>query len=248
MKKNVTNEYYELDILQLIKALWNKVWAIVIAAVIFGTGGFVYSSFFITPMYKAEALMYVNNSSFSVGSTSFSISTSELTAAQSLVETYIVILNTRSTLEEVIEVADLDYTYEQMKHIVSANAINNTEVFSISVTTADPEESEYIANVIARILPNKIADVIDGSSVRIVDLAVAPTVKASPNITLFTVVGMIIGMAIACLIIIMLELTDTLIHSEDYLNETYDIPVLAVIPDLLASSESSNYYSGYEKK
>lgn len=48
-------------------------------------------------------MMYVNNSSISVGSTQVNLS--DLTAAQSLVETYMVILKTRGTLEEVIKEA-----------------------------------------------------------------------------------------------------------------------------------------------
>ena len=46
-------------------------------------------------------MMYVNNSSINVGSTQVDLS--DLSAAQSLVETYIVILKTRGTLEQVIE-------------------------------------------------------------------------------------------------------------------------------------------------
>ena len=53
-------------------------------------------------MYTASALMYVNNNSLSVGSTKVSLSYSDLTAAKSLVDTYVVILNARTTLNEVI--------------------------------------------------------------------------------------------------------------------------------------------------
>ena len=108
--------------------------------------------------------MYVNNSSISVGSTQVNLS--DLTAAQSLVETYMVILKTRGTLEEVIKEANLPYDYEQLSGMIEAGAVNSTEVFSISVTSASPEEAEKIANTIAELLPNRIADIVEGSSVR----------------------------------------------------------------------------------
>src|SRR5699024_32789 len=82
------NTYYEIDLMQLLQALWKKAWALVLAALIGGGIAFSYSAFLIAPLYEAEAQMYVNNSSFSVGSTSFSINNAELTAAQSLVDTY----------------------------------------------------------------------------------------------------------------------------------------------------------------
>ena len=62
---------------------------------------------FITPKYQATASMYVNNSSFSLGLERFSISASELSASNSLVNTYIFILKSRTTLEEVIAKAGL---------------------------------------------------------------------------------------------------------------------------------------------
>lgn len=34
--------------------------------------------------------------------------------------------------------------------------------FSISVTSASPEEAEKIANTIAELLPNRIADIVEG--------------------------------------------------------------------------------------
>ena len=241
MKTN-SNEFYELDLIRWLRALWRRAWAIILAAIIGGGAAFAYASFVVTPLYEAETLMYVNNSSFSVGNTSFSITNSELTAAQSLVDTYIIILTSRTTLNAVIDEAGLDCSYSQLKSKLHAEAVNGTEVFRVKVTSDDPAEAELIANTITHILPETIANVVDGSDVRIVDYAVVPSSKASPNVTLYTAIGMMIGFVLICLVITIQEMTDTLIHSEDYLLETYDIPVLAVVPDLV-NSKSSGYYS-----
>ena len=241
------NNYYEIDIMQLLRKLWHKAWAIVLAALIGGGAAFSYAAFLITPLYEAEALMYVNNSSFSVGSTSFSINNAELTAAQSLVDTYIVILTSRPTLEKVIDETGVNYNCDQLEEMISAGAVNNTEVFSITVTSKSPQEAELIANAIVDILPGRIADVVDGSSVRTVEWAIVPSEKSSPNITMYTAIGMLVGFVLACMIVIIRMAGDTLIHDEDYLTETYKLPVLAVIPDLYDDSGNS-YYSAYESK
>ena len=234
------NEYYELDLLQLLRALWRKAWAIVLAAVIGGGLAFSYAAFLVTPLYEADAQMYVNNSSISVGSTSFSLS--DLSAAQSLVDTYIVILNSRDTLNEIIRETGVDYTYKELASMLSAEQVNSTEVFSITVTSADPQEAELIANAIVEVLPDRISDIVDGSSVRVVHYAIVPSEKASPNITMFTAIGMLLGIAISCIVIIVQLVNDTLIHTEDYLTETYDLPVLAVIPNLYEDSKNDYYY------
>lgn len=234
----------EIDLLKLIKALWHRAWAIVLAAVICAVAAFSYAAFRITPMYKATALMYVNNSTVSLKA-GFAISPGELAAAQSLVETYVVILKSRNTLNEVIERADLNYTYGQLNSMVSASAINETEVFTVDVVNPNPMEAELIANTIAEVLPEKIADIVDGSSVRVVDYAVVPSHSISPNITKYTAMGMLLGIFASCAVIVILSLLDTTIENEEYLTQNYDIPVLAVIPNL-SSNKGSKY--GYYKK
>lgn len=235
----------EIDLLKLVKDLWRRAWIIALAAIIGAGGMFSYAAFGITPLYQASALMYVNNSTVSLSS-GFAISPGELAAAQSLVETYSIILESRNTLDEVIERADLDYTYEDLTSMVSASAINETEIFNVTVTSPNPWEAELIANTIADVLPEKIADIVDGSSVRIVDYAVVPSQKVSPNVTKHTAMGMFFGIFVTCGIIVIRSLLDTTITSEEYLTQHYDIPVLAVIPEL--SSSKGNKYGYYNKQ
>lgn len=239
-----------IDLLQLAAALWKKAWAIALTAAVFGFAALLYTVMFIKPLYKAEALMYVNSSNISVGNTKLSISQAELNAAQTLVDTYIVIMNTRTTMEDVIQQSGVPYTYEEMmeKKMVRAAAVNGTEVFSIEVTSTSPKEAELLANTIARILPEKIASIVEGSSARIVDYAVEPAKKDSPSISRNTMLGVLLGMVLSCGVIVVLELLDEQIHDSDYLIQTYEIPVLAVIPDLLSTKSSNDYYQSAEQR
>lgn len=234
-------EYTEIDLLQLFKALWHKAWAIILAMVIAGGLAFGYTQFLVTPLYKARTYFYVNNNSTPGGNTA-SISQSDLNAAQSLVDTYSVILKTRATLDDVIKKADLHYTYEELVKMISATSVNSTEVFCIEVTSPNPNEAQLIANTIGEILPEKISSIVEGSSVRIVESAVVPTNPSSPNLPKNVILGMLLGMILACGIVIVRELTDRQIHDPDYLLQTYNIPVLAVIPDLSITNDKHGYY------
>lgn len=238
-------QYDEIDLAKIARALWSKLWVIILAAIILGAAAFSISAFVITPMYEAETLLYVNNSSISVGSTSLSISSGELTAAQKLVDTYIVILKSRVTLEGVIEDTGVDYTVGELRGMIYAAPVNNTEIFSITVKDADKYEAEKIANSIAKILPNRISVILDGSSPRIVDSAVVPGGKVSPSITKNTMLGAVIGAFAACAGIVIFVLTDTKIRDAEYLSQTYNLPVLAIIPNLLQNDDESY---GYGKK
>lgn len=247
MNKNVENDELEIDLLQLARALWQKAWVIALVTVICAGAALGFTAVFIRPLYKANALMYVNSSDISVGGTKVSISQGELTAAQSLIKTYAVILSTRTTLNEVIEQTGVDYTYEELKEMITAESVNNTEVFSVEVTSRDPQEAELLANTIAQILPEKISSIVEGTSARIVDYAVVPAKKASPSLRKNAAIGALVGFMLSCGIVVVQHLMDDQIRDSDYLVQTYDIPVLAVIPDLLSTKSSNDYYKSAEK-
>ena len=247
---NKNNDEIEIDLLKLIKALWQKALVIILIAVILATITFAVTLLFITPKYEATASMYVNNSSFSFGAASFSISSSELSASSSLVNTYIYILKSRTTLEDVIATAGLPYTYEQLGKMIDAKAVTNTAAFDVTITSTSPTEAEVIANTIAQVLPERIAEIVDGSSVRIVDYAIVPAHRASPSFTKNTVIGFLIGGVLAAAVVVIKflidEQNDVVIHSADELRELYpDIKVLAMIPDMRLSEKKGYYYSSY---
>ena len=224
-------EEKEIDLSRLAKAVVQKFWIIIGCAILGAAAGFGWASFMITPLYSAEALMYVNNSSINLGSTT--ISMSDLSAAKSLVDTYTVILKTRNTLEEVIQQNGLPYTYEELKDMINSSPVNSTEVFGITVTTPDPLESEKLANSISQILPQKISDIVEGSSVKIVDYAVVPKGKTSPSIARYTVIGALLGLLISGGWIVVRELLNDEIKEEADLNSAFPgVPVLASIPRL----------------
>jgi len=245
----IKKDEIEIDIIHLLRVLWSKAWIIIISMIIGGVGAFAYSSFMITPLYQSRAMMYVNNSSVSFGGTSLAISSGELTTARNLLDTYLVILKSRSTLEMVIDQADLDYKYNELSDMISASAVNETEVFEIIATSSDPAEAELIVDTITDILPGRISEIVDGSSVRIVDTAVMPTGKSSPNNVRNGLLGVIIGAVLSCGVIVVIDLFDTSVRDEEYLKEKYDLPILAVIPDMYSnSSKSYSYYKDYYRK
>ena len=244
------NDEIEIDLLALVKVLWSRALVLVLTALITGAATFAVTAFLIKPKYEATAAMYVNNSSFSFGSTSFSISSSELTASNSLVATYIFILESRTTLEDVIAAADLPYSYEQLSKMITTEAVTGTAVFNVTVESESPVEAELIANTIAKLLPDRIAEIVDGSSVRIVDYAIVPAHRSSPSFVKNTALGVLMGLFLSAAVVtvqyIVNEQTNDVITSADDLKALYpDIPVLALIPDMRLSEKKGYYYSSY---
>ncbi len=242
---NEKDSSVEINLLLLVQGLWHHVWAIVLSTVLCASVALGYAAYFVTPTYQATAKMYVNNISAEMNEGDF-ISNSELDAAQTLVNTYIAILETPDTLEEVISRAGVPYNYQQMLAMVDTGSVNNTEVFYINVIAPSPEDAELIANTISEVLPERIADIVKGSSVKVVQKAVKPDVRHSPSLSKYAMMGALVGFALCCAIIIIMELLDNVIHDEDYPTETYDIRTLAMIPDLMGQRTDGAYYA-YEE-
>ena len=94
--------------------LVKRVWLIILSSVLAAAIGFCMAAVFITPKYSSSIMLYVNNSAFSVSDIGFSISSSEISAAQSLVKTYSVLLKNRTTLERVIAKTNVESTWEEL--------------------------------------------------------------------------------------------------------------------------------------
>lgn len=235
-----------IDLLDLMKYLWKKAVYIIAATVLGGLIAYIYAAFMITPQYSASVMIYVNASSVSVGNTSVKISNGDLSASRNLVDTYLVILGSRETLQEVIDDLDLSYTYRQLSNMISGGSVNDTEVFRVTVTSTDPQEAADIANDILKVLRVRIKKIIDGSQAVSVDGAIPNHVPVSPNIPRYTVMGALVAMIIVGAAIVIQFLMDTEIHSESYLLNTYpDIPLLTVVPDINASDHGYGYSYGY---
>ena len=248
MQKNKT--YNEIDLVQMFKAIWEHILGIIFVTLIGGVIAFAFTSLFISPKYTATATMYVNNSSFSFGSTSFSISSGELSAANTLVDVYSEILKSRTTLEEVISEADLPYTHDELREMIMVQDVTGTGIFSVSVESPSPMEAEKIANTVAKVLPDRIADIVDGASVRIVDNAIVPAHRSSPDYIKNTAIGLLLGFLLSAGLVAMKDIlvtqADTVIRSSDELKALYpDIPILAAIPDMRKAGKKGYYYSSY---
>ena len=243
---NKTNEEYTIDLMQLIKVFWRKAWLIALSGVWAAVIAFLVAAFLIKPTYSSSILLYVNNRSLSLGSASFSISSADISASASLVKTYTEILDNRTTLERVIEETGVPYTAKELSQKIVAGSANGTEIMKVTVTTEDPNEAAKIANKIAEILPERVAEIINGATMKVVDTAIPNHQKVAPSVTKYTALGFIAGVALAMGGLVIFVLLDDTIHDEEFILQNFEYPILAKVPDLLNSGNKryGYYYQG----
>lgn len=243
-KRMEKNNEFEVGIQRLLSAVWAKGWLIALVSVVVAVLVFLGTFFLVTPLYQSSAMFYVNNNDLSLGGASISISSGDLTTSRNLVDSYIVILNTKETLEGVIRQAGVDYTYEEIKEKISAKAVNETEIFQVTVTCDDPYEAERIANAVVSVLPKQIGKIIDGSSAKVVESASFSLTPSSPSLIKNTALGFLLGLILSISGVVLYEVFDITIRLTGDIDQCCSHPVLVTVPDMTAAGKGSSAYYG----
>jgi len=217
----------EIDLSLILFVIRKKIGTIFLSIVIAAGAAFGISKFFITPLYSASTSLYVYNET-----SREAITSTDLNTSQELVQTYIVILTSNAVLNKVSDVLNNQYDVEELRDMITASAINNTEAFSITVENPDPIMAQKIANTIATVAPAEIIRVVKAGSVEVIDYATLPIEQSSPNVIRNTAVGGVLGLIICIMVLVLKEMFDTVIRSEEDLIQNFNIPILGVIPPL----------------
>lgn len=238
-----TNSFYEMNAIDLIKALLRKTWLILLTGILFSALSVGYAYHMVTPMYESTVLMYVDNGAGNRSNTS--ISSSDLNAAQSLVDTYIIILNSRTTLEQIIEGCNLEYDYTSLKKMIKADSVDSTEIFKITVRAKDWKEAAEIAAEIADVLPKSIGNLMSGSSAKVIENAQENSTPVVPDYLKYGIWGGLAGLLLCVLILTVLFCLDDRIRTEEDVLAIVNAPVLARIPNIKNSSRKKYKYGYY---
>lgn len=250
MNENKTwqKEEVEIDIKRIIDAVLKRIWMVAVSAVVCAFAAFLFTFYAITPKYTSSAMFYVNNSAFSLNDAALSITSSDLAASKGLVDSYIVILNTRATLNDVADYANISYTYSQLVRMISAESVNGTEIFRVSVTCENPEEAEAIANAIAYVLPKKISNVIEGTSAKVVEYAIVASSPSSPSYTKNVIIAFMFGLVLSAGLIALREMFDLTIRNDEDIIQSCKYPILAEVPNMNAPTKGGYYTKNKKKK
>lgn len=222
------NKEIQIDLGRVITAIFKRIKIIAAVTALSGILTFIVTGCFIPPKYESKVMFYVNNRNM-VANDLQNISTGDISASRSLVSTYIVMLNTRTTLMEVVNRAGVNYTYKEIGKMVSAQAMEDTEIFQVVVTSKDSAEADRIADAIGEILPEKITGVIDGTSVKIVEESVIAAKPTSPKVARWTFLGAVLGMFATVGWIVISEIFGTTVRCIADISQVSCYPVLASV-------------------
>ena len=241
------NENTEIDLIELAKALWKRAGWILLAGVICGALAFAATHLLITPQYQSSFTAYVNNRSGQDNGNN-TVTSADLSASQSLVKTYSAIITSRSVLESAATQAGVGSNYKQLSQMVSTQSVDDTELICVSVTMPDAQQAVALAGAISEVAGEYITKIVEGSSMQIVDQPVIPTTICSPNYTKNLTLGVMLGIVLACGVIVLRELLDDRVKDSGTLETRFGIPVIGSIPNMEAAEKIGDSYAYSKKK
>lgn len=245
MNENRTNEreIMEIDLWKLIMVFVQRWKLIVASGLVMALLAFGYTAQFVTPLYRANVTIYVNN--INANETIEYISASNLATAQQLVNTYVNMIRSNTVLEKVADSAGLDYTPAQIRGMMTASQKGETELFDVFISHPDPEMAARIANAIAEVAPAEIAEFVEGSSTKIIDYAQVPANYYTPSYQRNITIGGAIGLLLSAGWVFLGYILDVRVKDEEDLASMYDLPLLGQIPNFNESNKNKEARYGY---
>ncbi len=242
---NKTDNQYAIDMGALMRELLSKLHYIVISMLLFGIIAWAGVYVLMTPVYRASATLYVHNRN---DNSSVGVSVNDLAASARLVDTYAAIIDSHTVLEQAIENARLseELTAGELSRSMSISAINNTEVFNVSISHPNPVVAMRAANALADVATKQLTEMIVGGTAQVVDYARIPSSIASPNYEVVAILGAALGLILSVVLIaIFAAMDNTVKGAEEFVQWNY--PLLASIPDLERAISDRGYRYGYGK-
>ena len=218
----------ELDLKELFQIFWNKKLQIILIVAIFMVIGVIYSIGFVTPMYESYTTLLLVKGEESEKSDS--ITTTDLTLNSKLVPTYRELIRSKDVLRQVISSLNIDITEEEIKDHITVTSVEDTELIEISVENKDPANAAKIANEIAKVFTEKVAELYKINNVHVIDEAeienTPSNINHAKNIVIFAFIGLVISVGY----VLIASMLDTTIKTAEDVEKLFKIPVLANIP------------------
>ena len=219
----------EINVIQLLKALWAKKLLILLVAIVTGAAAFAYSSFVVKPEYRTTTRIYVVNRN---QSDKLGLTTQDLQAGTYLVKDYREIILSQDVLEKVVSDLGLTINAKTLSKKVQVTVPADTRIVSISVSDHKPDEASRIANALREVAAQKIIAVTRVSDVTTLEEARPATGPSSPNIRRNTLMGIGAGAGLVIVVVLLVELLDDRVKRPEDIEDVMKISLLGVIPDM----------------
>lgn len=226
LNQSAVDDGGEIDLVEIFYLFWGHAIQIILCAILGGLLAFGYTRFLVTPLYQAEAKLYMVSASAGT-----MINVSDLQLGSQLTSDYKQLMVSRPLLEDVIEKLNLNMGYGTLKGMITISNPADTRILNVTVTSSDPKLSCDIANELVDQAVVYLPRVMECDEPNVVERAVIPGGASSPNYARNVLFGVIAGILGCCgVVLIRFLINDTFVTADD-LARRFGIQPLSSIPE-----------------
>lgn len=238
----------EIDLKEIAYFIFKRKKLVVSFMLIGAILGFIYTNYFITPMYSASTTVVLSKVSSSTDNQinniddttdsnleqnlNNSITQNDVTLNSKLVATYSEIMKSRLVAQDVKARLNLDIEEESIMKNTSVSTKDDTEMLKIQVLNEDKDVAANIANALADVFKDKVRDIYNIENVTVVDKAIPDDTPTNVNFVKSIILFAIVGVFLSCFILFVFFYFDNTIRSKTQVEKLLGLEILAVIPEI----------------
>ena len=235
----------EIDLAQIFFELKKNILFLVMALILGGGIGYSISKFVLVPTYTSTSMIYVMSKETTL------TSLADLQIGSQLTSDYKVLVTSRTVMEDVIKKINIDnMDYLDLRRKITLENPQNTRILNISVLDTDPTRAKHLTDAVSECASDYIADIMEQDPPKIIEYGEIPLKKTGPHNGRNALIAAAVFFMITAGFIVISTITNDTIRTEDDIENYFNLPVLAVIPEKNpdAAKKSEQYNYAYRKK
>lgn len=207
------------DINRFSKTFFNSKLYIIFILMLSLAIGYFYSYYYVTPMYQSFAtVVLVQNENLEQEAPTYSsITQTDINLNKNLLSTYTKIAKSDTVLEQVINDLSLNMTSNELKSLVTVQAVNNTQVFKIGVANEDSKMAALITNHLLEVFSKEVKSLYNMNNIYTMDKAEVVNTPYNIHHAKDIAIFAILGLVLSCVLVLIIYTFDTTIKSEKIL-------------------------------
>ncbi len=241
---NTLDDYDVIDLGQIFFELKKRVLFLILALILGGGIGYSISRFVLTPTYTSTSIIYVMSKETTI------TSLADLQIGSQLTADYKVLVTSRTVMENAIKKLSIQgMDYLGLRRKITLENPQNTRILNISVVDTDPMRAKQLTDAVSECASEYIADIMEQEPPKIIEYGEIPLQKTGPKNGRNAVIMAAVFFLITAGFIVISTITNDTIRTEDDIENYFNLPVLAAIPekDPEAARKSEQYNYAYRK-
>lgn len=215
----------EINLIDLLFYIKKRLWIVLISGAVCALATLLVNAFVLTPQYTASTRIYVLNRASDAG-----IDYSDIQSSTQLAQDFEVLITGRNVTSQVIRQLSLDMTDEQLADKIIINGVTDSRILQIDVMDSDAKHAADIANCVREVAKEQLVNIMEIDTVNVVYEAEQPANPSAPHTKRNTILALILGFCISCLVLIVLFIVDDSVKTEEEIERYLNLSTVGVIP------------------